>query len=70
MFTRSLRLAVLAAALSLSACGLTPSQKFGVVAGVLIVGAIAAHEQDSGKPLVPNVATPGVDCSTNPELCR
>jgi hypothetical protein len=63
------RLAIVAAALSMSACGLTPTQQkwVGIAAGVLTVGAIAAHEQDNGKARVP---TPSVDCNSNPELCR
>ena len=41
----------IAVALSLSACGLTPTQQkwTGIAAGVLIVGAIAAHRDDSGQ---------------------
>jgi hypothetical protein len=52
MQSRSLRLAVLATALCLSACSLSPTQKkwAGFAAGVLIVGAIAAHRDGSGEP--------------------
>lgn len=57
-------------ALALSGCGLTPQQRVAVVAGVLIVGAVAAHQHDSGRLLAPSVPTPGVDCARNPELCR
>lgn len=64
------KVAVLVLAASLAGCSLTPAQRWGVVAGVLVAGAIAAHEHDSGKLIVPTVPTPGVDCSRNPELCR
>lgn len=61
------KVVVVALAASLAGCGLTPAQRFGVVAGVLVAGAIAAH--DDG-PTVPNVSTPRVDCSSSPALCR
>jgi hypothetical protein len=37
----------------ISGCSLTPTQKkwAGFAAGVLVVGAIAAHESDNGKAL-------------------
>lgn len=59
-------------ALTLSACEMTPTQKTwaGVAAGVLIVGAMVAHDADSGKPQSPTVATPGVNCASNPALCQ
>lgn len=68
------RLAVLAAAFFLSACGLTPTQQkwAGVAAGVLIVGAIAAHDQDNGKP-IPGAAIndPSLPCRPQPDgSCR
>lgn len=46
------RLAALATALSLSACGLTPNQQkwTGIAAGVLIVGAITAHRDEPQAP--------------------
>jgi hypothetical protein len=65
------RLAVLAVALTLSACGLTPQQKVGVIAGLLIVGAIAAHGQDHGKPVAGAVSSPSVPCRPQPDgSCR
>ena len=42
----------------------------GIGAGVLIVGAITAHEADSGKVNKTTVATPSVNCSANPALCQ
>lgn len=61
-------LAVLAAA----GCSLTPQERKWVAigTGVLIVGAIAAHDADSGKPISPTVPTPHVDCATAPDFCR
>lgn len=43
-------------ALFLSGCGLTPTQqKWATIgAGVLITGAIVAHEMDSGKAVQPD----------------
>jgi hypothetical protein len=46
---------VIIVALFLSGCGLTPTQqKWATIgAGVLITGAIVAHEMDSGKAAQP-----------------
>lgn len=57
--------------LSLAGCALTPTQQkwAGIAAGVLVVGAIAAHDADSGKDLhEERVPTPNVVCSG--ENCR
>lgn len=68
------RLTVMVAALSLSAaCGLTPTQQkwAGVAASVLIVGAIAAHEQDNGGAPAAVFAPPTVPCQPQPNgSCR
>ena len=73
MSTRSSpRLAVLAAALSLSACGLTPTQQkwAGLAGSVLLVGAIAAHRQDSGDAPA-SLADPSLPCRPQPNgSCR
>lgn len=62
----------IAAAIALSACAMTPTQKkwAGIAAGVLIVGAIAAHDADSGGNASPDVQTPTVPCPSDPESCR
>lgn len=67
-----MRVLVAVGSMALAGCGLTPTQQkiAGIATGLLIVGAIAAHSQDSGKPQLPNVPTPRVDCSMNPQLCR
>lgn len=68
-------LAVVVAALSLSACSLTPTQQkwAGFAAGVLVVGAIAAHDADSGKPIAPpDKKRPFIPCpgGANPQDCK
>lgn len=67
-----MRILVAVGSLALAGCGLTPTQQkiAGIATGLLIVGAVIAHEQDSGKPQLPTVPTPSVDCSQNPALCR
>lgn len=49
-------------------CSMTPAQKkwAGFAAGVLVVGAIAAHEMDDGEDEHPSshVATPTVNCTS------
>jgi len=74
MTTVPSRLAVLAAVLSLSACGLTPTQQkwAGIAAGVLVVGAIAAHQQHSGKSTtVATFGDPSLPCRPQPDgSCR
>lgn len=42
-------------ALTLGGCAMSPAQKkwTGIAAGVLVVGAIAAHRADSGAPIEP-----------------
>ena len=74
MRTLPARIGILAAALSLSACGLTPTQQkwAGIAAGVLIVGAIAAHEQDNGSPTAGRALNdPSLPCRPQPDgSCR
>jgi hypothetical protein len=58
---------------SLSACGLTPTQQkwAGVAASVLVVGAIAAHREDSGKPVNAAVMDSTLPCHPQPDgSCR
>ena len=70
-----MKLATLVAlSLAISGCAMTPTQKHvaGLVTGALIVGAIAAHDADNGKPssglAVQNPATP---CVVQPDgSCR
>lgn len=68
------RIAVVAISSALiGACSLTPTQKkwVGVGLTVLAVGAIKAHDEDSGRVLVEQrTPTPNVDCASNPQLCR
>lgn len=49
-------IAVFALSVALAGCGLTPTQKkwTGIAVGVLVVGAVAAHQQDhgGGRPMV------------------
>lgn len=59
----------------LAGCSLTPTQKkwAGFAAGVLVVGAIAAHDADSGKPLTDSSAGLGkpLPCQPQPDgSCR
>jgi PBP1b-binding outer membrane lipoprotein LpoB len=52
---RSVMKSLLILALLLSGCAsMSPAQKkwTGIVVGVAVVGAIAAHEMDSGKPAI------------------
>ena len=68
-------LATLAAGLLLSACAMTPTQKkwTGIAAGVLIVGAVAAREADSGNPEAGGFAitAPSKPCTVQPNgTCR
>lgn len=65
------RIATAVLALTMSACTMTPTQKrlTGIVAGVLVVGAIAAERADNGE-MQSRVPTPSVNCQPNPELCR
>lgn len=70
---RALLLAMLV--ISISACSLTPTQKkwAGVAAGVLIVGAIAAHDsKDDGSPVAHDTAIGGgPGCRPQPDgSCR
>lgn len=56
-----------AALLTASGCGLTPMQKVGVVLTVVGTGLVLAHQQDSGKPVMPeasgkNSCYPGHPC--------
>lgn len=68
------RISAIMAALLVSGCALTPTQKkiAGAIAGVLIVGAIAAHDEDgdSGQVFQNRTPTPNVDCASNPQTCR
>lgn len=69
---RSRIVALILAFTLVSGCSLTPQQKkwTGIGLAVLAVGAIAAHREDSGAPVTPDVKTPNVDCASNPQLCR
>jgi hypothetical protein len=61
----------IAVSLFLSGCSLTPTQKTwaGFAAGVLIVGAIAAH--DSSKPVAASLTDPTLPCRPQPDgSCR
>lgn len=65
----------IAAAIALSACAMTPTQKrwTGIAAGVLIVGAVAAHQADSGKPAANGgaIGKPSLPCHPQPDgTCR
>lgn len=61
-------------AVVMSACSMTPTQKkwTGIAAGVLIVGAVAAYESDSGKPDAGLAVTdPSAPCTMQPNgTCR
>lgn len=63
MFKTLSRPAIMLAVVSLAGCGLTPTQQkvAGIVAGVLIVGAIVAHNDNSQ----PEVATRQPQCLPN-----
>ena len=67
-------LAAIAAAAALAGCSLTPTQTkwAGFAAGVLVVGAIAAHDSDSGKPpAVFTLTAPNLPCRPQPDgSCR
>lgn len=58
----------------LAGCSLTPTQKkwAGFAAGVLVVGAIAAHDPDNGKALEPSSEFgKGLPCRPQPDgSCR
>lgn len=67
---------VLMLALALTGCAMTPEQKkwTGIVAGVLVVGAIAAHQSDSGDTPAANggaISDPSAPCVIQPDgSCR
>lgn len=68
-----MRIAIIIAILGLSACSMTPTQKkwAGFAAGVLAVGAIAAHDAGSGKPLTNASVGGGLPCHPQPDgSCR
>lgn len=69
---RTLLLAV--AVLTVSACSLTPTQKklLGFAAGVIVVGTIAAHDDDSDPVLATTeVGDPSIPCRPQPDgSCR
>lgn len=44
------KVAALVAAIALAGCSLTPAQRVGLVASVLIVGAVAAHRDEPVQP--------------------
>ncbi len=58
------------AILALTGCGMNPTQQkwAGITAGILITGAMVAHEADSGKPAT-DKHIPGNPC-INAEACR
>jgi hypothetical protein len=69
------RLVLPAALLALTGCSMTPTQEkwAGFAVGVLIVGAIAAHEADNGKPIDQVGAkdkSPIVPCGGDPRFCK
>lgn len=66
-----MRVLVLIALLALAGCGLTPAQRFGVVASVLVVGAIAAHQHDHGNGAGRALDDPALPCTPQPDgSCR
>lgn len=62
--------------MTLAACGMTPVQKkwAGIAAGVLVVGAIAAHKADNGDSSAaagPVFGKPAMPCHPQPDgSCR
>lgn len=68
------KILVIVLAVLASACAMTPTQKkwTGIAAGVLIVGAIAAHSADSGKPDAGlAISNPTLPCHPQPNgTCR
>ncbi len=65
---------LIATALALSACSMTPTQKkwTAFAAGVLVVGAIAAHDAENGKlPRGGAITEPSFPCRPQPDgSCR
>lgn len=72
-FALARMLAAVVGALALTACSMTPAQKkwAGFAAGVLVVGAIAAHQSDSGSSPPLAIADPNPPCRPQPDgSCR
>lgn len=72
-----MKLVNVVAILALTGCSLTPTQQkwAGVAAGVLIVGAIAAHNADNNGSGVngtnTSIGKPGLPCTPQPDgTCR
>lgn len=42
------KLIVMGLMLALTGCGMTPTQRWMVVGGIVVAGAVAAHEMDNG----------------------
>lgn len=66
-------LSILIAALAVSACSLTPTQKkwLGVAAGVIVVGTIAAHDDSDPVLATTQVGDPSIPCRPQPDgSCR
>lgn len=65
-------LIVMAVALSLAGCAMTPTQKkwTGIAVGVLVVGTIAAHDDSDGGTEDGRVGTPTVNCAADPTRCQ
>lgn len=61
------------AVLFFTGCALTPTQNkaAGITAAVLIIGAIAAHDTDHGKPAGISLNDPSLPCRPQPDgACR
>jgi hypothetical protein len=65
-------IALIGVALSLSACSMTPTQKkwVGFAAGVVAVGALAAHNDGGKAASEPKSHLPPLNCQASPESCR
>lgn len=69
------KLEIIAAIAALSGCAMTPAQKqfAGIAAGILVVGAIAAHDADNGNQIATNqsINPAGPPCTVQPDgSCR